>query len=365
MLLIGTGTGGMTPQAPFSLSFGSVAGVAAGDFNGDGNQDFAVVNQAANSVSVFLGNGNGTFQASTTYATGLSPTSITVGNFRNMTINGLPELDIVTANSTAGTVSFLANKGNGTFAPAVSSAVAGSIAGSGPTSVHASDLNGDGIPDLLCLLGPGNSNDVTALLGNGAGTFHTGTTISLPGGGSSNAIAAGDLVGAVTPQTDLVLTNSSQISTLLEVSAGATNQLSFAQQPANAPTTGLLSPITVDVEDSNSNLLTSDNSNVSLSIASGPAGAVLSGTATVAAINGVATFTNVSISTAGSYTLTASDSTASSATSIVSRLVPPRSSRRLCIQRCPQASSRGPGREELSSSISSTPQSPFRRDRQL
>ncbi len=38
--------------------------VATGDFNGDGNQDFVAANYDTNSVSVFLGNGDGTFQTS-------------------------------------------------------------------------------------------------------------------------------------------------------------------------------------------------------------------------------------------------------------------------------------------------------------
>ena len=52
-------------------------------------------------------------------------------------------------------------------------------------------------------------------------------------------------------------------------------------------------------------MVTTDNSNVMLSVASGPGS--LSGTLTMAASNGIATFGNVKLNTAGSYTLTASD----------------------------------------------------------
>ena len=41
-----------------------------GDFNGDGNADLAVVNSNSNTLSVLLGNGNGTFAPKTDYATG-------------------------------------------------------------------------------------------------------------------------------------------------------------------------------------------------------------------------------------------------------------------------------------------------------
>jgi hypothetical protein len=62
------------------------------------------------------------------------------------------------------------------------------------------------------------------------------------------------------------------------------------------------------LEDADGNIVTADNSDVALSIASGP-GTTLSGTATVTAVNGVATFSDVFLTTAGPYTLNATDST--------------------------------------------------------
>jgi len=49
--------------------------VAVGDFNGDGKPDFAVVEAGSNMVSVFLGNGDGTFQAPTSVFAGWEPNS--------------------------------------------------------------------------------------------------------------------------------------------------------------------------------------------------------------------------------------------------------------------------------------------------
>src|SRR5439155_18635800 len=54
---------------------------AVGDFNGDGKQDLAVTNVTTNSVSVLLGNGNGTFGAPATFPVGSTPTSVAVGDF--------------------------------------------------------------------------------------------------------------------------------------------------------------------------------------------------------------------------------------------------------------------------------------------
>ena len=71
--------------------------------------------------------------------------------------------------------------------------------------------------------------------------------------------------------------------------------------------------IVVDVEDQFGNIVTSDSSNVTLAVASGPGS--LSGTLTMAASSGIATFGNVKLNTAGSYTLTASDGSLTPATS--------------------------------------------------
>ena len=71
--------------------------------------------------------------------------------------------------------------------------------------------------------------------------------------------------------------------------------------------------IAVDVEDPFGNIVTTDSSNVALSVASGPGSPC--GTFTVAASSGVATFNNVILNTTGNYTLMASDGSLTSATS--------------------------------------------------
>src|SRR5439155_23776146 len=60
---------GMTPNS-----------VAVGDFNGDSKLDLAVANVGSSTVSVLLGNGDGTFQARMDYATGYVPLAVTVGD---------------------------------------------------------------------------------------------------------------------------------------------------------------------------------------------------------------------------------------------------------------------------------------------
>ncbi len=93
--------------------------------------------------------------------------------------------------------------------------------------------------------------------------------------------------------------------------------LAFAQGPTDALAgAGIAPSITVDVEDALGNTLTTDNSNVTLSIGSNSPGGLLLGMRTVAAVDGVATFTGLGIDTPGSgYTLVALDGGLSTAAS--------------------------------------------------
>jgi uncharacterized repeat protein (TIGR03803 family) len=99
-------------------------------------------------------------------------------------------------------------------------------------------------------------------------------------------------------------------------STGGGTSLAFAQQPVSTTPSATLGTITVDIDNSNGDILTSDDSDVTLTLAGGSSGAMLDGTTTVAAVNGVATFTGLSVNTIGNdYTLNASDGTDISATS--------------------------------------------------
>jgi len=96
------------PKVFFSPATNFPAGVgpgqsATGDFNGDGRLDLAVTNQNTNSVSILLGNGNGTFGAPTNFAAGTSPRSLAAGDF-----NGDGSQDLVLVNAFSNNVSILA-----------------------------------------------------------------------------------------------------------------------------------------------------------------------------------------------------------------------------------------------------------------
>ena len=109
-----------------------------GDVNGDGKPDLVVANSGSNTVSVLLGNGNGTFQPSKPLSPALTQ-CVAIGD-----VNGDGKLDMAVANYGSSTVSVLLGNGNGTFHAQQTFA-----AGSDPVSVELGDVNGDGKPDLI------------------------------------------------------------------------------------------------------------------------------------------------------------------------------------------------------------------------
>jgi hypothetical protein len=179
-VLLGNGDG--TFQAPQTFATdSSTVGVAVGDFNGDGIPDLVTVNRQHSDVSVLRGNGDGTFQAPVRYPVGLNPEDVVVADLQGDGVLGL-----ITANYNAGTVSVLRGNGDGTFQPAVSYAV-----GAKPTSVVVGDFTGNGVLDLAV------TNDYTGggiylLWGNGDGTFQSQATKLDTGGVWTYGLAAAD-----------------------------------------------------------------------------------------------------------------------------------------------------------------------------
>jgi hypothetical protein len=179
--------------------------LATADFNGDRNLDLAVVNQGNNSVSILLGNGDGTFKAPTTAATGNTPVAIAVADFNG---DGKPDLAVVNQagsvqpdKSTQFTVSILLGNGDGTFAAHVDytsfTLVAGSTVSNAPVAIAVQDFNGDGKPDLAVLnsatLPAGGTpppGSVSILMGNGDGTFQPYAGYAV--GENPDALVAGE-----------------------------------------------------------------------------------------------------------------------------------------------------------------------------
>lgn len=169
----------LTPgfAGPVSYAAGAFAANAAvADFNHDGRADLAVVNSwansSANSVSVLLGNGNGTFQSPISAATAESPEYLSVGDF-----NGDGNPDLVTNhyiwNPGYQTVSILFGNGNGTFQPVSVQSLPISGDGGNYNGAGAGDVNNDGFADIVALSGmyPDPPVECTVLLGSSSGAF--------------------------------------------------------------------------------------------------------------------------------------------------------------------------------------------------
>jgi Big-like domain-containing protein/VCBS repeat protein/FG-GAP repeat protein len=271
-VLLNNGDGGFGPVVNYYSGGGQTYGVAVADLNGDGKLDLLVANAAVgretggydNALGVLLGNGDGTFQLATSYATGgtgaysavvadvngdgkadvlmteqyagpSGPAAVGVllgnndGSFRApviyasgtyadntiavVDVNGDGKLDLVIAakgvgctNCVVGGVGVMLGNGNGTF----ESPVAYGTGTTNPSySVAAADVNGDGKPDVVaassCISNVSCVSSVAVLLNNGDGTFKAAVNYAT-NGQAAHAVAIGDVNGDGKP--DIVVANS-------------------------------------------------------------------------------------------------------------------------------------------------------------
>jgi uncharacterized protein (TIGR03437 family) len=201
--------------------------VATGDFNRDGIPDLAVANFDEATVSVFLGNGNGTFRYLLTLDAS-SPSFVLVGDFNR---DGL--LDLAVTHQITNSVSIFLGTGDDTFRPPLDADV-----GVGPTSMGIADFNGDGIPDLAVT--NATSNNLSILLGHGDGTFRP--ALNFAAGYTPSFLTVGDFDHD--GRVDVAVVNGTNTGTV-SVLFGAGNG-------------SLTSPITFDVGANPSFIATAD-----------------------------------------------------------------------------------------------------------
>ena len=194
--------GGTTPQ-PNS--------VAVGFFNADTNLDIVTANQDSDEISVFLGNGDGTFSTSTEFTVGGTdpqPNSVAVGNF-----NADTNLDIVTANLNSSEISIFLGNGDGTFSTSTEFTVGGTDPF--PTSVAVGNFNADTNLDIVTA--NGDSEEISIFLGNGDGTFATSTEFPV---GGTDPFPTSVAVGFFNADTNLDIVTANQISDEISVFLG-------------------------------------------------------------------------------------------------------------------------------------------------
>ncbi len=196
--------------------------------------------------------------AGSPFAAGTGPRSVTSGDF-----DGDGDLDLATANNGSDDVSVLLGDGAGGFvaAPAVA-------AGTNPRSVTSGDFDGDG--DLDLATANANSDDVSVLLGDGAGGFVAAPVVAV--GSTPFSVTSGDFDGD--GDLDLATANfsSSNVSVLLGDGAGG-----FVAAPAVAAGTAPISVTSGDFDgDGDLDLATANagSNNVSVLLGDGAGGFV-------------------------------------------------------------------------------------------
>lgn len=151
---------------------------------------------------------------------------------------------------------------------------------------------------------PGNavlSGSTVARTVNGVATF-TDLTVSNPGTGYTLVAFAVNLAPAT--------------SASFNQTVGAAVKLAFGQQPAvSRPGAVMTPPFRVEVKDAAGNTITTATNSISVAIGANAGSGTLSGTTTASAVNGVATFADLSINNAASYTLIATTASLTAATS--------------------------------------------------
>jgi hypothetical protein len=213
-VLAGNGDGTFKPQVNYpGCTVGSAVQILLADFNRDGHTDIALgcsdrknanLNNGDGGTSgglvIILGNGDGTFKAPTFYSTG-DVAGIAMGDF-----NGDGLLDIALTDNAQQNVVFFAGNGDGTFTQESST-----ISTSAPAhGIVVADFNGDGIDDVAYAVGVSNLknplSDLYVAIGNGDGTFQVSSTPSATQigefltAGDTNADNKADIVSATINQ---------------------------------------------------------------------------------------------------------------------------------------------------------------------
>ncbi|MHB8218009.1 MAG: FG-GAP-like repeat-containing protein [Candidatus Sulfotelmatobacter sp.] len=183
-VLLGNGDGTFAPHVDYDVG-DYATGVVAGDFNDDGKIDLAVSNNFDNTISILYGNGDGTFQTQVVVDVASGPMSIATGDF-----NGDGKPDLIASCVGSGVVSVLLNDGNGNFTLVNSST---GLFGPDRSFVITGDFNGDGNIDAI--ISSQTQEQLYLLAGEGTGSFESPVALSKRALGEIYSLTAADING--------------------------------------------------------------------------------------------------------------------------------------------------------------------------
>ncbi|WP_165234108.1 FG-GAP-like repeat-containing protein [Aquisphaera insulae] len=175
-----------------SISSATTAGAVAGDFDGDGKPDLAVV--AGSTLAIRINNGSGGFGTATsiTLPSGKTAKALAVGDFTGHG-NGVLDLAVLLCPSSGSgsySIAVYTGSGSGTFSgPTTSTISAGTASSTTADSMVAARFNSDSKTDLAFTSDDGA---VVVLLASTSGTFTTGTSPTLPSGFTAFGVVATD-----------------------------------------------------------------------------------------------------------------------------------------------------------------------------
>lgn len=298
----------------------TLAANSATSQNGTAGQDVSI----PPSVKVTDANGNPVQGVGVTFAVtagggSVAPTSVqtdaggiaTVANWTLGPLVGTNQLTASVTGLSGSPVTFTANAGAGAASQLViltqppSSVQSGVVFTTDPV-VQIQDANGNPVT--------GSRTVSVSLIG--AGTLNG--TLSQSTGGSDQVTFSGLSISGAAGSYQLIFTSSGlapDTSTVISLGAGGASKLDFGQQPSNTTAGVAIAPaVTVKIEDAAGNVVSS-TATVNLDLGNNPGGDPL-GTVSVAAVGGVATFSSIVLQKAGAgYTLVASSTGLTSATS--------------------------------------------------